>query len=488
MKDVRDWITVKTMYKKGVPIRQIARELKISRNTVKRLIRFEEEPNYKKREYETKIDDYLEEIRVWYLDPEYNFIGTRIYRELKKIGYAGSISPVYRYLNKLKEDKINIPLKATKRIETPLGDQSQFDWAHYVMTIGGEKITVYCFSLILSASRKKAIIFSKSCDGEATYEAIHLLFKKFGGVTKELLIDNPKALVDCNKAGDEVNFNTNALRLAHYLGISLNACNPYRARTKGKVERPFQYIEEQFVKGNKFNSMTELNQAADIFIEEANNSVHRTTLRITNEFFLEESPHLIPLRSKPFIICDLKERKVSLDSYISVDAVKYSVPVEYVGKKVSFRITLGYKLEIFNKALDIIASHEIIKDKGKMITVDTHYGDLNNIAPKSIPEIIRQFENTFSNGKVFYKNCIPYLKQPSYHLRQIIKFKELYDIDSLDLILKYCIDNNIYEIKAIKTVLKTQYFNIVKGMNSEDELLTISETSRDLSYYEEDQF
>lgn len=356
------------------------------------------------------------------------------------------------------------------------------------MTIGGEKITVYCFSLILSASRKKAIIFSKSCDGEAIYEAIHLLFKKFGGVTKELLIDNPKALVDSNKAGDEVNFNTNALRLAHYLGISLNACNPYRARTKGKVERPFQYIEEQFVKGNKFNSMTELNQAADIFIEEANNSVHRTTLRITNEFFLEESPHLIPLRSKPFIICDLKERKVSLDSYISVDAVKYSVPVEYVGKKVSFRITLGYKLEIFNKALDIIASHEIIKDKGKMITVDTHYGDLNNIAPKSIPEIIRQFENTFSNGKIFYKNCIPYLKQPSYHLRQIIKLKELYDIDSLDLILKYCIDNNIYEIKAIKTVLKTQYFNIVKGMNSEDKLLTISETSRDLSYYEEDQF
>lgn len=122
MKDVRDWITVKTMYKKGVPIRQIARELKISRNTVKRLIRFEEEPNYRKREYETKIDAYLEEIRVWYLDPEYNFIGTRIYRELKKIGYAGSISPVYRYLNKLKEDKINIPLKATKRIETPLGD------------------------------------------------------------------------------------------------------------------------------------------------------------------------------------------------------------------------------------------------------------------------------------------------------------------------------------------------------------------------------
>lgn len=488
MKDVKDWITIKRMYERGMPIRQIARELRISRNTVKRLIKLDEEPHYKKRVYETKIDPYIEEIKIWYLDPEYNFIGTRIYRELQKRGYKGSISPIYRYLNTLKEEKLNIPLKATKRIETPLGDQAQFDWAHYSMKIGDEKITVYCFALILSASRKKAILFSKSCDGEAIYEAIHLLFKKVGGVTKELLIDNPKALVDSNSIGNEVNFNVNASRLAHYLGISLNACNPYRARTKGKVERPFKYIEEQFVKGNSFKSMTELNEAADIFIEESNNAKHSTTLRITNEFFAEEFPHLLPIRSKPFIISDLKERKVSLDSYISVDAVKYSVPVEYVGKKVSFRITLGYKLEVFNSSLDIVAIHEIIKDKGKMVTTDEHYGELNNIAPKSIPEIIRQFENTFSNGKTFYKNCIPHLKQPTYHMRQIIKLKELYDNDSLDLILKYCIERNIYEIKDIKNILKTKYLSIVKGIDSNDELLTINETSRDLSYYEEGQF
>lgn len=488
MKDVKDWITIKNLHDKGVPIRQIARELKISRNTVKRLIKFDEEPKYKKRCYTSVINQYLDQIQVWYLNPEYNFIGTRIYRELKKLGYTGSISPVYRYLDTLKEEKRNIPLKAAKRIETPLGDQAQFDWAHYMMYIGGEKIQVYCFSLILAASRKKAIIFSKSCDGEAIYEAIHLLFKKIGGVTKELLIDNPKALVDANKPGEEVAFNTNALRLSHYLGITLNACNPYRARTKGKVEKPFQYIEEQFIKGSHFNSMTELNKAADTFIEEANNSLHRTTLRITSEFFVEEIPHLLPVRMQPFIIANLKERKVSLDSYISVDAVKYSVPVEYVGKKVLFRITLGYKLEVFDKALDIIATHEIVKDKGKMITIDTHYGDLNNIAPKSIPEIIRQFESTFANGTIFYNKSIQHLKQPSYHLREIIKLKELYDVTSLDLILDYCIHNDIYEIKDIKNILKSKYFDIVKGTNVNEELLTITDTSRDLSYYEEGQF
>ncbi|NKF08835.1 hypothetical protein J1C67_09205 [Clostridium gasigenes] len=122
-----------------------------------------------------------------------------------------------------------------------------------------------------------------------------------------------------------------------------------------------------------------------------------------------------------------------------------------------------------------------------MVTVDNHYGDLNDIAPKSIPEIRRQFENTFINGEIFYKNCIPYLKQPSYHLREIIKLKQLYDIASLDLILEYCIAENIYEIKEIRNVLKNKYLEIVKGINSKEELLTMTDTSRELSYYEEDQ-
>ncbi|HBA03354.1 MAG TPA: hypothetical protein DCW51_04985, partial [Clostridium sp.] len=60
-------------------------------------------------------------------------------------------------------------------------------------------------------------------------------------------------------------------------------------------------------------------------------------------------------------------------------------------------------------------------------------------------------------------------------------------ISSLDLILEYCINNNIYEIRIIKEVLKTKYFEIVKGSNSANDMLTIEDTSRDLSYYEEGQ-
>ena len=88
--------------------------------------------------------------------------------------------------------------------------------------------------MILAACRKKAISFSLTSDGEAIYEAIQELFESLGGVTLELLIDNPKALVIENnpKSEEEVNYNPKALLLAAHLGTELNACNCYWPRVK----------------------------------------------------------------------------------------------------------------------------------------------------------------------------------------------------------------------------------------------------------------
>ncbi|SHI41417.1 Helix-turn-helix domain of resolvase, partial [Clostridium amylolyticum] len=71
VKDLRDWYTVKNMHNKGVPIKQIARELGIARNTVKKLIKQEEEPRYSRKVTYTKIDAYKDKIRVWYLERDY---------------------------------------------------------------------------------------------------------------------------------------------------------------------------------------------------------------------------------------------------------------------------------------------------------------------------------------------------------------------------------------------------------------------------------
>lgn len=153
------------------------------------------EPKYTREHYPSKVEQYMDLIVLWRTSSEYDFNGIRIFRELKARGYIGTINPIYRALKKIDEVKLEIPKEATTRVETPPGDQAQFDWAHYEMNVAGIIRTVYCFSMILAASRKKAIIFSLSSDADAIYEAIQELYDNLGGITLELIIDNPKALV-----------------------------------------------------------------------------------------------------------------------------------------------------------------------------------------------------------------------------------------------------------------------------------------------------
>lgn len=206
------------------------------------------------------------------------------------------------------------------------------------MVVGGRERTVYCFSMILAASRKKAVCFSLKEDAAAIYEAVQELFEDLGGVTLEMLIDNPKALVIENdpKSEDEIRYNHQALMMAKHLGTELNACPCYWPRKKGKVESPFKYILEQFVKGNTFATMEEVNRRGKEFVNEWCNEVHGTTKRIPNQhYLLEEKATLLPLPKARYRIKDLQKRIISPDSYISIKGSKYSVPVKYVDKNIA---------------------------------------------------------------------------------------------------------------------------------------------------------
>lgn len=487
MRDVQDWITAKRLFKRGVKIKQIAKQLKISKNTVKKLLKHETEPKYIRDVYLTKIDPFKEQVKNWYLSPEYDFIGTRIYKELVKIGYIGSIGPVYRFLKALKDEKSEISKKATVRIETPPGDQAQFDWSPYKMVIDNEIKEVYCFTMVLCTCRMKSIVFSLTCDAEAIYEAIQELFEDLGGVTQELIIDNPKSLVIENDGENEPIFNLSALRLATHLGTELNPCNPYRARTKGKIEKPYQYIEEQFVKGNTFKTMAELNIAGKEFVRNWCKQIHGTTRRIPEEFFKEEQPYLLPLPKKRFIKETLIKRSVSLDSLVSIDTNKYSVPVKYVGKEVQYRIVYGYRIEIYGMKMELIEAPEVMNGKNEVFRIDDHYIPISSKIPKSIPEIKRQFGKTFRSGELYLEIASKVLQQPSYHARQILKLTELYTVESLNKILDYCVKNSIYDIEAIKGVLKEKYIEIVMEEQigkSGTPSGTTNSLARDLSYYE----
>lgn len=489
MKNLQQWAAVQELYKLRIPIQQIAKQLKMSRNTVKKLLKLKVEPRYTRTHYPLKVEFYMDQIIRWRKQPEYDFNGTRIFRELKKIGYSGTIGPVYRALKRIDENSSNISPLATVRIETPVGDQAQFDWAHYEVMIGTRIRIIYCFTMILSASRKKAICFSLSSNGSAIYEAIQELFEDLGGITLELIIDNPKALVLENNAdpNQEVKYNPQALLVAAHLGTELNACNSYWARTKGKIEKPYQYIEEQFIKGNTFSSMIDLNIQGKAFIDDWNRQMHTTTKRIPQEYYETEERHsLLKLPLKRFNLDPLVKRIISNDSFIHIAANKYSVPVEYATKILKYRITYGFRIDIFTASDVFLFSIEVGDGKHHTFKDPEHYAPIQMKVNKSIPQVKRDFMVTFKDGKNYFDLAGQHLQQPSYHARKILELLELYTVETLDLILHYAINQNIFDIKSIKFILKEKYFDLITNAQLEQviELQTDTSFLRDCSYYD----
>ena len=453
---LQDWAAVQRVYKQTHSKRETAKILGISRNTVRKLLEMKDEPAYSRTSYKSCLDEYKELIIEWRCEP-YEFNGTRIFKELEKRGYTGSIGPVYRFLRRVDEDVGMISSKATVRVETPPGDQAQFDWSEYLMAIGSRERKVYCFSMILAASRKKAICFSLKVDAAAIYEAIQELFEDLGGVTLELLIDNPKALVIENnpKSEDEIQYNPQALMLAKHLGTELNACPCYWPRKKGKVESPFTYIEEQFVKGNTFATMEELNRRGKEFINGWCDEVHGTTKRIPNQHYqLEEKLALLPLPKMRYRIKKLQKRIISPDSYINIGGCKYSVPVKYVDKTLQFRVSYGFRIEIYDMKENQILTLEASEKEHDVRTDPAHYEAIAKPVSTSIPQIRRDFTERYTNGRRYLEAAGRKFDQPTHYARKIMLLSDLYDDSTLDRFIGFCVDHDKMDIKSFKGILK----------------------------------
>ena len=453
---LQDWAAVQKVYKETNSKRQTAKLLRMSRNTVKKLLDLDEEPSYSRTIYRSCLDDYKELIIEWRCEP-YMFNGTRIFKELKKRGYTGSIGPVYRFLQRVDEDVGLISSKATVRVETPPGDQAQFDWSDYSIVIGGRERKVYCFSMIMAASRKKSVCFSYKVDAASIYEAIQELFDDLGGVTLELLIDNPKALVIENnpKSEDEIQYNPKALMMAKHLGTELNACPCYWPRKKGKVENPFTYLQEQFIKGNTFATMEELNRRGKEFVYEWCNEVHGTTKRIPNQhYLLEEKAALLPLPKTHYQVQKLQQRSISPDSFISIEGSKYSVPVKYVDKTLQFRITYGFRIEIYDLKEKRVLTLEASDTKHAVRTDPAHYEAIAAPVSTSIPQIRRDFTARFTNGQRYLEAAGRKFDQPTHYARKIMLLGDLYDDSTLDRFIGYCIDKDKMDIKSFKGILR----------------------------------
>ena len=196
----------------------------------------------------------------------------RLFKEVRAAGYPGSYNQVKRYVRKVRPRP---PEEPVVRFETAPGRQGQVDFAHFRLPWGKR----YALIVVLGYSRLLWVQFYTRQTMKALMHGLESSFSYFGGVPSELLFDQMKAVVIEDGRYDDGALveNPEFMRYAYHWNFRIRACRPYRAQTKGKVERPIRYLRESFFYGRTFTSDDDLNAQALHWLEtEANVRSHGT--------------------------------------------------------------------------------------------------------------------------------------------------------------------------------------------------------------------
>jgi transposase len=217
---------------------------------------------------------------------------TRLFEEIHAAGYAGGYTQVKEYVRQVRPAPVPDPVV---RFETPPGHQAQVDFAEFRLPWGKR----YALLVVLAYSRLMWLQFYPRQTMAVLMGALEEAFAFFGGVPAELLFDQMKSVIieDERASGGKLLENAEFLRFAAHCGFRIRACRPYRAKTKGKVERPIGYVRESFFYGRHFLNDADLNAQALSWLERtANVRIHRTTAEVPRlRFERDERVLLKPL-------------------------------------------------------------------------------------------------------------------------------------------------------------------------------------------------
>jgi transposase len=236
-----EWMEIRILKRQGKSLRAIAMELGLSVNTVRKYLVQNESPRYKPRApRKGKLDAYKDYLRRRMESAAPAHLPAPVlFREIKEQGFEGKITILRDYLLSIRPKGGEDPLV---RFETEPGVQMQVDWVEF------KKDHLSAFVATLGYSRASFVEYVEN-ERIETLVACHVkALEYFGGVPKEVLYDNMKTVVlkrDARGPGQH-QFHPTLWDLAKHYGFTPRLCRPYRAKTKGKVERFNRYLRHSF--------------------------------------------------------------------------------------------------------------------------------------------------------------------------------------------------------------------------------------------------
>ena len=344
----------------GRGVREIAKAVDVSRNSVRSVIRSGVVQCVGGRG--SQLDAYLDDIRAIYAVCMDKRKGrANLIRVREKLGdllkaRGEKLEASYSALTWFcREHGLGaVEKEPTRRIVTAPGEEMQHDTSPYTIELGGRRVKRQCASLVFGYSRMSYIQFYANFDRFHCKVFLTEAFKYLQGVCRRCVIDNTSVILACG-AGRTAQVAPEVEAFEKRYGFRFMAHEIMDCDRKGKVERPFDFVEGNFLVGRIFKDDQDLNHQAFDWLEAANHRRLREFKASPVELFAAERPQIVPLPLYIPEVYRIWQRGVDSYGCVSLHGQKYPAPAAYLGRSVVVRETKDRVILLDGR--DEIANH-----------------------------------------------------------------------------------------------------------------------------------
>jgi len=351
-KEIRQ--SVQTLHPQGLAIREISRLLSLSRNAIRRILRSPVLAAAREPACPAPV-------RLW-LPAAFARVRGNGVRLQEMLQAELGVDPGYSTLTRwIREAGLRTPPKRSGEYVFAPGQEMQHDTSPHRVTLAGKTLTAQCASLILAYSR---CLFIRYYPRFTRFEAKQFLLEAvrfLAGCCPTCVIDNTSVII-VDGAGDDAVFAPEMVAFARTLGFAFRAHPVNQPDRKGRVERPFAWVEGHFLAGRTFADFADLNEQARAWCETVANAKPKRVLGMApSAAYAMERSCLQPLPAVLPPVYQVAERVVDLYGFVSVETNRYSVPERWVGKTLT--------VYLYSDELRICARDEVVAVHPRLIGI-----------------------------------------------------------------------------------------------------------------------
>jgi transposase len=483
MIDYQEFCQIKEAAKKGLSLRQIARELGLSRKTVRvwnKRERFVKAPQAARK---SRLDAYKGIIAR--LLEQHPFTASQLLHKLRLDGYEGGYSILRAHVAAIRPRR----QEAFLRVTYAPGECAQVDWGSFgSIRVGQTRRALSFFVFALCHSRWLYVEFTLGQSMEWFLGCHQRAFQKLGSVPRVMIVDNCKTAVLSHPIGGPVQYNPGYLDFARHYGFEARACGPRHPQSKGIVENAVAYVKGNFLAGLQLGEFAALEPAVALWLEQvANVRTHGETKRQPGELLAQDKAAMMPLPGHPYEAVLTRPVGVCRRCRVRVDANLYTVPPRYAGKTLTLQLS-SERLRLF-EGTELVTEHTRSFERGRDFEKPDHVKELEDQRRQARRQRqLARFLELSPIAATYRAGLLERRFNAAHHIEKIVALAEIHGVDSVARALQDACELGAFSSEYITNIIEQRKrFTPEPGalhLTRASDLLELELAQPDMSLYE----